>query len=75
MQSLTCRPHGRPGAPLAIGFGPVTVCACGASRSAAFLAHRASNVAVKIAGHYAGPFHQVTFGIDALVTANQVFEP
>jgi hypothetical protein len=77
MQSFTRRPRGRPGAPLAIGFGLLTVRACGANRSAAIPAATArrsaavpaaarvtpgaSNVAVKIAGPYAGPFQQVTW--------------
>lgn len=88
MQPLTRRPPGRPGAPLAIGFGLFTVCACGTDRSTAIPAAatasrsaatpgaaRASNAAVKIAGPYAGPFDQVTFDVDVLVTANQAFEP
>jgi hypothetical protein len=72
MQSLTRRLRGRPGAPVAVGFGLLTVCACDANRS---LAHRASNVSVKVADRYADPFHQVTSGVDVLVTANQVIEP
>lgn len=32
-------------------------------------------VPVKVTSRYAGPFHQVTSGVDILVTANQVFEP
>ncbi|HEX9539145.1 MAG TPA: hypothetical protein VGA04_13345 [Streptosporangiaceae bacterium] len=75
MQSLTRRLRGRPGAPVAVGFGLLTVCACDANRSAAIPAHRASTVSVKFADHYAGPFYQVTSGVDGLVTANQVFEP
>ena len=35
MQSFTRRLRGRPGAPLAVGFGLLTVCAYGANRSAA----------------------------------------
>ena len=69
MQSLTRRLRGRPGAPVAVGFGLLTVCACDANRPAAIPAHRASTVSVK------GPFYQVTSGVDGLVTANQVFEP
>jgi hypothetical protein len=66
MQSFTRRLRGRPGAPLAGLRQFIT---------AALLAHRASNVAVKIAGPYASPFHQVTCGVDVPVTATQVFEP
>lgn len=72
MQSLTRRWRGRPGAPVAVGFGLLTVCARDANPSPA---QRASNVSVKVADRYAGPFHQITSGVDVLVTANQVFEP
>jgi hypothetical protein len=87
MQPLTRRPPGRLGAPLAIRFGLLAVCACGTDRSAAIPAAtasrsaatpgaaRAGNAAVKIAGPCAGPFDQVTFDVDVLVTANQAFEP
>jgi len=72
MQSFTRRLRGRPGTPIAVGSGLLTVHADDANRSAAIPAHRASNVS---ASRYAGPFHQVTSGVDMLVTANQVFEP